>query len=92
MKTSLSMSAFKYACFISTVATSIFFAAAMEAIVLTEDVAVVGADLNLSGISSRFWPSPPVTIRDFTVMKFPSRSYFSLVIVDENSTLFFVLL
>ena len=55
IKMSLSISAFKYACCTSTVATSIFFDAAIDAMVNTEDVAVVGDDRSLSGMSFIFW-------------------------------------
>jgi len=80
------MSALRYACFISTVATSMYLAAASEAIVFTDELAVVGADLSLSGMSSKICLSPPVTIRDFVVMDLPSRSTFSLTMVDDYST------
>ena len=66
-----------------------FLEAAMDAIVETDEVAVVGADLSLSGMSSMFCPSPPVTTLVFIVTNFPSKSNFSLTIVDEYKTLFF---
>jgi len=55
MKTFPSISAFRYAYFTSTVATSIPLAAAMEAIVFTDEAAVVGADLRRF---VRFLPIP----------------------------------